>query len=595
MKSHADADEQLAEMDHLYRSAPVALGLIDRNLRVLRANDLFASMHGIPASEHIGREVRTLIPNDLVGPVESLLRSVIDSGEPVLNLEMDGLRPTVPVTRMVCLVSCHPLKSASGTTRAVTIVLQDVTERKRAEEALRESQTRLSTVIDSAMDAIIVFDDQYDIRLFNAAAETLFGCPARIAVGQSFTRFASTSLREALDRRTAAFDSNGCESAYLCESENLTALRAHGDAFSIEATLAQATLQGEKLFTLIMRDVNDRRLAEEQIDRLRRENVILREQVGRRSEFRGIIGESTGIRAVIRTIERVAATNSTVLISGETGTGKELVARAIHDLSEAKDELLVTVNCAALPAGVIESELFGHEKGAFTGALARRLGRFEVANGGTIFLDEIGDLPLDLQAKLLRVLQTGAFERVGGAKTIECDVRVVAATNKDLAEAVERNEFRADLYYRLNVVPIEIPPLRDRIRDIPLLVDHFLALLGDKVNTHVEAIPAEVMSSLVAYPWPGNVRELQNVIERGIILSSRGRLEAGDWLPRASRPIDPDLQTLQQSEREHILEALQRTGWRVSGKHGAAALLDVKPTTLESRMKRLGIARPRAS
>ncbi len=328
--------------------------------------------------------------------------------------------------------------------------------------------------------------------------------------------------------------------------------------------------------------------------RLEEENVYLQEEVRTEAAFGDVVGESPAILGVLESVRKVAETDSTVLVTGETGTGKELIVRAIHDLSRRKDKLLVKVNCAALPAGVIESELFGHEKGAFTGALTRKVGRFELANGGTLFLDEVGDLPLELQAKLLRVLQDGEFERVGGTQTLKVDVRLIAATNRDLERAVSEERFRADLYYRLNVFPIVIPPLRKRLQDIPRLARHFAMLYASKMGKHVGPLSADVLERLAAYAWPGNVRELQNVIERAVILSPQGTLRARrpPW-PGAGRrePEEPRARSLEDVERQHIVAVLEETGWRVSGERGAAKILGLKRTTLEARMKKLGIVR----
>jgi transcriptional regulator with GAF, ATPase, and Fis domain len=308
------------------------------------------------------------------------------------------------------------------------------------------------------------------------------------------------------------------------------------------------------------------------------------------------VGESAPIRKVLAKITMVAGTDSTVLVTGETGTGKELVVRAIHGLSKRKAKILVKVNCAALPSGVIESELFGHEKGAFTGALTRRVGRFELANGGTLFLDEVGDLPHELQAKLLRVLQEGEFERVGGTQTLKVNVRLVAATNRDLQSEVKEGRFRADLFYRLNVFPIAIPPLRERVEDIPRLVRHFAMIYASKMGKRIDTIGEQVMGKLLAYPWPGNVRELQNVIERAVILSTRGRIELDDQLaaPVADTRAKANA-TLEEIERDHVLSVLERVGWRVGGERGAANILGLKRTTLEARMSKLGISRPAPS
>ena len=327
--------------------------------------------------------------------------------------------------------------------------------------------------------------------------------------------------------------------------------------------------------------------------RLEEENVYLQEEVRSEAAFGDVVGESPAIRGVLAGVRKVAETDSTVLVTGETGTGKELIVRAIHGLSRRKDKILVKVNCAALPAGVIESELFGHEKGAFTGALTRKAGRFELANGGTLFLDEVGDLPLELQAKLLRVLQDGEFERVGGTQSLKVNVRLIAATNRDLERAVSEERFRADLYYRLNVFPVSIPPLRARSQDIPRLARHFAMFYSSKMGKPVGALSADVLEKLTAYSWPGNVRELQNVIERAVILSSRGRIEIGDLVarpPAGESPKKP-ARSLEELERQHIVSVLEETGWRVSGDRGAAKILGLKRTTLEARMRKLGIHR----
>ena len=329
--------------------------------------------------------------------------------------------------------------------------------------------------------------------------------------------------------------------------------------------------------------------------RLEEENVYLREEARCGAGLDGIIGESPAIRRVKQAVATVAGTDATVLISGETGTGKELVARAIHEGSPRRGRTLVKVNCAALPASLIESELFGHEKGAFTGALARKLGRFELADKGTIFLDEVGDLPVELQAKLLRVLQEGEFERVGGIQTLKVNARVVAATNQDLGKAIEAGRFRADLYYRLNVFPITLPPLRERKEDIPVLVRHLVIRNAVRLGRRIDEIPEWETEALVGYGWPGNVRELENVVERAVILTRGRALELGDCLPVAA-PASPSpsrIQTLAELERNHVLEVLKSTRGRVSGPRGAAHLLGIKPTTLEARIRRLGIQKPR--
>jgi formate hydrogenlyase transcriptional activator len=309
------------------------------------------------------------------------------------------------------------------------------------------------------------------------------------------------------------------------------------------------------------------------------------------ADSHGIIGTSRLLTSVMDQVGVVAPTTSTVLIQGETGTGKELIAQAIHNLSPRRQAPLVTLNCAAIPAGLIESELFGHERGAFTGALTQRMGRFEMAHGGTLFLDEIGDLALDLQVKLLRVLQEQEFERLGGTRSIQVDVRLVAATNRDLVQMVKDKQFRADLYYRLGVFPIALPPLRDRSEDIPALVRHFITKFSERLNKVIEDIPEETMDAMVTYNWPGNIRELQNFIEHGVIVSSGPVFQPHlDKLQSWKKsPAVKNGKTLEAATRDHILQVLEETKWVVGGRHGAAAYLGIARTTLIAKMRRLGI------
>jgi formate hydrogenlyase transcriptional activator len=320
-----------------------------------------------------------------------------------------------------------------------------------------------------------------------------------------------------------------------------------------------------------------------------------------RSEGRidGIVGRSVALQRVLEQVEIVAPTDSTVLILGETGTGKELIARAIHRLSTRRARPFVTINCAAIPAGLLESELFGHEKGAFTSAIAQKLGRLELADGGTLFLDEVGDVPLELQSKFLRVLQEQEFERLGGARTIRVDIRLVAATNRDLAALMADGQFRSDLYYRLNVFPIVNPPLREREGDIAPLVDHFMRRFAGRMNKRIDTVSAEAMLALSRYHWPGNVRELENLIERAVILSHGTTLnvpiaELRQRQRAHSVETHTSLATLEDLDREHIRHALQETNWLVGGRSGAAARLGIKRTTLQSKMIKLGIERPYA-
>jgi transcriptional regulator with GAF, ATPase, and Fis domain len=309
--------------------------------------------------------------------------------------------------------------------------------------------------------------------------------------------------------------------------------------------------------------------------------------------FDAIVGDSAAVRAMLRDVKKVAGVETTVLLMGETGTGKELVARAIHDASPRRDRALVKMNCGAIPQGLVESELFGHERGAFTGALQRRIGRFEMADKGTLFMDEVGELPTDIQVKLLRVLQEQEFERVGSTRSQQVDVRLVAATNRDLETEVNGGRFRRDLFYRLNVFPVRIPPLRERVGDIPLLVKHFLAQLQRKLAKPLHAVTEESMRRLQAYPWPGNIRELQNVMERSCVMATTPIVDVDDALPVPTifDRVKPaaGVGTLDENERAHIRRALAATGGKIHGPRGAANMLDINPSTLRSRMEKLGI------
>jgi formate hydrogenlyase transcriptional activator len=328
-------------------------------------------------------------------------------------------------------------------------------------------------------------------------------------------------------------------------------------------------------------------------DRLARENVYLTEEIHGAQHFGEIVGESRALQHILAQVSRVASTDATVLVLGETGTGKELVARAVHGASERRGRPLVTVNCATSPAGLLESEWFGHEKGAFTGALQQKIGRFELAHQGTLFLDEIGDVPLELQAKLLRALQEREIERLGSTRVIHVDFRLIAATNRDLEEMTANREFRADLYYRLKVFPITIPPLRERPEDIPPLVHYFAQRFARRMRREIEAVSRESMELLCRWPWPGNVRELQNVIERAVILARGPTLVVPVGELETPSAMASTAVTLRDAEREHILRTLEQTGWVIGGPQGAAARLGLKRTSLVSTMKRLDIVRPR--
>ncbi len=340
-------------------------------------------------------------------------------------------------------------------------------------------------------------------------------------------------------------------------------------------------------------DITDKVLMEQEQAMLKAQNQYLQDEIKLNNNFEEIVSSSKKFHKVLQQIEQVASTDASVLILGESGTGKELLARAVHNISKRSKRPLIKINCATLPATLIESELFGHERGAFTGAMERKIGRFELADGGTIFLDEIGELPVELQAKLLRILQEGEFERLGNPKTMKVNVRVIAATNRNLEEAIARKEFREDLFYRLNVFQIVSPPLRNRKEDIPLLVKHFVKKYESKMGREIKNIPEKVIDALMLYDWPGNIRELENMVERALILSVGDTLEYGDWIPTAKKIGANQTKVLKMEdvEKEHIVSVLNQTNWKVSGEKGAAKILGLNPTTLESRMKKLEIKR----
>ncbi len=362
-------------------------------------------------------------------------------------------------------------------------------------------------------------------------------------------------------------------------SEMVPRLRLLGEVFLNAKERKRAEERLQKAFSEI------ERLKQQ----LEQENLYLREEIRLEQEHKGIVGKSDAMKKVLGRVEKVAGTESTVLVLGETGTGKELVAYAIHNMSPRKGRTLVKVNCGSLPSTLIESELFGRERGAFTGAISRQVGRFEVADGSTIFLDEIGELPLEVQSKLLRVLEDGEFERLGSTRTIKADVRIIAATNRDLPGAVRDGRFREDLYYRLNVFLVPVPPLRDRREDIPKLVWHFVREFEKRMGKTIEKIPEKSMKALQRHDWPGNVRELRNVVERAMILAQDHTLRLE--LEEGKGPVRDEVRTLEEIEKRHIIDVMEETGWRVRGKDGAAEILGLKPTTLESRMQKLGMKR----
>ncbi len=466
-------------------------------------------------------------------------------------------------------------------------------ERLRVEQRLVESERRYRDLYEEAPNAYVSIGSDGTLLNVNQRATQLLGYPAGELIGSEILgHFADTaSGREPAEQTLRRAFAGGEVSGLELE------MRRH-DGSILWISLWMRPLRDEggatRAVHSIWIDVTDRVLAEAERARLREQNLYLQEEIKSVHNFGEIVGRSSALAAVLDKVRLVAPTDATVLIDGETGTGKELIARAIHSASKRRDKPLIKINCAALPTGLVESELFGHEKGAFTGAIARHTGRFELADGGTIFLDEVGELPTETQAKLLRVLQEHEFDRVGGTAPKKVDVRVIAATNRDLLKAVREKTFREDLYYRLSVFPLRLPPLRERSEDIPLLAMFLIEKFAARIGKHFDGIDAGTLRQLLSYPWPGNVRELENVLERAVILATGPRLEVDpDVLGQpGAKPAGQPSAALEDVERNHILAVLRQTNWVIDGPRGAATILGLHPNTLRSRLKKLGLSRP---
>jgi PAS domain S-box-containing protein len=479
--------------------------------------------------------------------------------------------------------------------------------RLHLERQLRDAEERLRDLYEEAPIAYVIEDMQSRFISANHAAQRILGIkPEDVAgtVGLSLVPDRPDAQRVA--REQFALQARGLETKGV-----VVEVRRKDNGRPVWIEIWAKPEPGGTYTRTMFLDVTDRVLMEQEKARLAAENLYLQEEIKAVHNFDEIIGQSPNILDALEKVNRVANTDATVFITGETGTGKELIARAIHSASHRRDKPLIKVNCAALPAGLIESELFGHEKGAFSGAISRRVGRFELAHGGTIFLDEVGEVPIDMQVKLLRVLQERELERVGGTQSIKIDVRVIAATNRDLAKSIIAGKFREDLYYRLNVFPIAMPPLRDRTGDLPLLVHHLVTRFAARIGVRIESVGKATLERLGRYSWPGNIRELENVLERAVILSNGPTLEIDPEMLASSTvvrpasagatPSSPDeapaasstppLQSLESSTRSHILAALEKSGWIIDGPRGAAKILGLHPNTLRGRMKRLGVVR----
>ena len=645
-RSHEPA-EALLESEQLlaayFSASKVGLCILDTDLRYLAINHTLAEMNGIPAEAHLGKSVREML-GDLAELIEPQFRRVLATGQPIFDLEISSVLPTR--TEPGHWIEHYiPIKDATGEVTQIGIVVVEITEQKRLEESLRGVSERLqeekkrhqvlmevSRVLAAKWDvqqvfpkisaylrrvlrqeyaALAVHDEKSGQLVRQAMDFPLRKGPAsdaEINAGEGSGRQGPAGARalnfhQGRDARIPRGDHGSLAGRRACSL--FVVFRCSGPRgrweFWCSAAPGPTPSQTDDLtllnqvaaqLAIAIENARTAREMEQLRSRLEQEKRFLEGEPRTHLHFEEIIGESPALKDVLDQVAIVAASDATVLILGETGTGKGLIARAIHNTSKRRDRSFVTLNCAAIPTGLLESELFGHEKGAFTGAVSQKIGRLELADKGTLFLDEIGEIPLELQPKLLRVLQDHEFERLGGTRTIKVDLRLIAATNRDLARSVAEKEFRSDLFYRLNVFPIRLPSLRERREDIPLLVRYFVQKFARGMDRGIETVPSETMDTLVNWHWPGNVRELENFIERSVILTEGTALRAPLADLQAESPSSGAAEhSLEGAEREHIIRVLRETRGMISGPTGAARRLGLKRTTLQSKMQRLGITR----
>jgi PAS domain S-box-containing protein len=590
-----------------FGSIPDAVLVVGRDGSIVFANEHAERLFGFEQGKLVGLSVEALVPERHRQRHRQLRGGF--SADP-------GVRPMGSGRELFALRSDgheFPVEIAIGPSESgecVVAVVRDITALLATREQLAASEERFEGVVQSLGSHLAVLNRAGEIIAVNRAwvdfgHENGSGSKSAVGVGANYLETCRLAADDDPDaqRALAGIRSilDGSQTTFAMDYP------CHGPAKKRWFSM-RVTPMGSKTGAVVMHtDVTERALEREKLERtladvrqlkdqLKSESQILRAELKSEHDFEEIIGDSEPMMVTLHKVESVASTDSTVLILGETGTGKELLARAIHDRSKRRDRPLVKIDCTTLPSGLVESELFGHQKGAFTGAYESKAGRFELADGGTVFLDEVGELSIDVQAKLLRVIQEGEFQRLGSKRVQKTDIRLIAATNRDLRIEIREGRFRSDLYYRLGVFLIESPPLRDRREDIPLLVSYFVAKFSTSVGRRFDSVAQSSMDALMAYDWPGNVRELQNVIERSVVLCPAGTLHVrevfGDsaaWSPASKRSLKHDLQNV---ERSNILRALGDSGWKVKGEGNAASRLGLKPSTLQSRMKTLGITRP---
>jgi formate hydrogenlyase transcriptional activator len=586
------------------------------DLRVISANHSFYETFQVTPGETEGRFVYSIGDHqwDIPG-LRKLLEEIVPQNTHFNNFEVSHEFPAIG--RRTMLLNARRIYREGKSTEMILLVIEDITERRQSEEALKISETRYRRLFEAAQDGILILDAEAgQISDVNPFLVEMLGYSYEEFLGKRLWEIGAFKDIEASKAAFLELQSKG-----YVRYHDLPLERKDGQPMAVEFVSNVYLVNHRKVIQCNIRDMTERKLVAEALqkahseleqrveertvelrtalseiqrmkDQLEAENIYFRQEIKMRHQFAHILGQSDGLQYVLYRAEQVAPQNTTVLILGETGTGKELVAAAIHEMSSRRDRPLISVNCAALPAGLMESELFGREKGAFTGADTRQVGRFEVAHGSTLCLDEIGELPLEVQAKLLRAIQHNEFERLGSSQTIKVDVRIVATTNRNLEEEVRKGRFRQDLYYRLNVFPITVPPLRQRKEDIPLLVQAFIERYARKLGKQITSIQKETMKALQDYPWPGNVREMESIIERAVILCPGPVLQLADKLEISSPSLSSSMKTLEEMERNQILRTLAETRWRIEGKDGAAAILGLHPSTLRARLHKLGIVRP---
>jgi PAS domain S-box-containing protein len=582
---------ETAIYERLFAASPDGILVVDSSGNIRHANPQIEHLFGYASAELISKRVEILIP-ERFRDVHPQHRSHFNE-QPRMRpmgagLELYGRRKDG--TEFPVDIMLSPVDTPEGP--VVLTVIRDITDRRQTEEAMRLSEERFRSLFEFSPDAIIVSDREGRIAELNAQVQSFFGYDRAELVGQQVESLIPERFRRGHIGHRNEYHTEPRRRPMGAGFE-LYGRRKDGTEFPVDIMLSPVRTADGNFVLSVIRDLSEKRRTEEELARKEREKRYLEEELNTEHRFEDIIGESVALKRVLKQVETVAEQDVTVLLLGETGTGKDLIARAIHQLSPRHARTLVKLNCAAIPTGLLESELFGHEKGAFTGAISQKIGRLELAHQGTLFLDEVGDLPLEVQPKLLRALQEKEFERLGGTRTIPVDIRLVAATNRNLEKMVADREFRNDLYYRLRVFPISIPPLRERREDIPLLVRYFVAKHARRMDKQIGSIPPEIMTALTRWEWPGNIRELENFLERCVILSKGSILRA----PLSELQVPEETVTkkqdisLESAEREHILRVLREAKGMIGGPGGAAARLGVKRTTLNSKLKKLGIKR----